>query len=374
MPLTQTLIHTALRHHGHFPSLSSVLAQLVAREVKNRPSHVRGDFLYFPERIRAYPLRPFFNPGGFRRSVIEQDEFPTVTARIIGFSERDRRTFLHLAVRLRDVPLAYESLRLGINIDAKDYYGMTPLFFACMWLRLLHQGRVRIPSGGSPESNIERIFRVARLLIEQHADVNLNVDGETPLTIAASIPNIPLVMLLLEHGARLPESFLSSGKFPLRAHRASLMRIIKSRDVLFRPPRPCPCWSGAMLAECHAHKEQPYPAEFLCPCEKPKSYRKCCIGRDFEYIEKWDEKHQRIATGKVEVHRISSIPLETANIIASFVNDAKEHDMDIDMDIVRRLRSGFTMIQKDNPDIDPAFAFAMGVIKDFPLSLEPSLC
>ncbi|KAJ3524282.1 hypothetical protein NM688_g8589 [Phlebia brevispora] len=41
----------------------------------------------------------------------------------------DRKTWLHWAIRDADVPLVYELIRMGIDIDCKDSDGVTPLFF-----------------------------------------------------------------------------------------------------------------------------------------------------------------------------------------------------------------------------------------------------
>ena len=99
--------------------------------------------------------------------------------------------YLHLAATLGDPLLACEMIRLGAEVDIVDRKGNTPLLLALQRLRscqLAVQMGLQIPSRTLSHrwtpASVQRLAFIARILIEQHADVNRAVDGDTPLHYA----------------------------------------------------------------------------------------------------------------------------------------------------------------------------------------------
>ncbi|KAJ3525795.1 hypothetical protein NM688_g8350 [Phlebia brevispora] len=132
--------------------------------------------------------------------------FPEQLARNMErFGRGDRKTFLHVAARNGDVPLAYEVIRMGIIIDYKDKYGATALFLALehllslsMVLKTVSQSGFLRPADPASraaldpatiKNKIACTTRIATLLIEQHADVDAGAFGYTPLYLACSSPS-----------------------------------------------------------------------------------------------------------------------------------------------------------------------------------------
>ncbi|KAF5368928.1 hypothetical protein D9758_002889 [Tetrapyrgos nigripes] len=174
-----------------------------------------------------------------------------------------KKTFLHVALKNADIPLAYEIIRMGIIIDIQDNDGITPLFFALGQLLSLHSVHKAVthPSFVKPtlrnstkdiqtalhpdyvKIRKEKIAKITTLLIEQHANLDIGAFGYTPLSLAALAQQWDIVKLMLLHGVRRPEP--DSTMLPSVADRirlSSLMNETKTANP--RPPRPCPCWSG----------------------------------------------------------------------------------------------------------------------------------
>lgn len=97
------------------------------------------------------------------------------------------------------MPLAYECVRLGMNIECQDVDGVTPLLLAFQTLELTWGPSQNHPF---PKSFLKTLspslHLVAKMLVEQHADVNIDLeDGRTPLYYACQAKERPLVEPLL---------------------------------------------------------------------------------------------------------------------------------------------------------------------------------
>ncbi|EMD34184.1 hypothetical protein CERSUDRAFT_98113 [Gelatoporia subvermispora B] len=269
-------------------------------------SDLNKNKVYLDSEVTLVP--PSFVPESLRDTFSED----------LTFGKGEKKTYLHLAAYFGDVPFTYECLRLGIKVDTKDAHGETPLLLACKRLvfhrciypyvdisSLSKDFGISVPTdtgGGSLLSYIVgEIASVAEILIAQHADVNIDLDGFSPLILACKAQYLPLVKLLLEHGANariFPSADLSLF-FLNRAERNQFRRLLEAHSTPTpRPPRPCPCWSGKPLQDCHAAEERPYPIEFLCPCASEKVYGACCRKR-FYLGEVWNEEYQAIATTRL---------------------------------------------------------------------------
>ncbi|KAF5368986.1 hypothetical protein D9758_002887 [Tetrapyrgos nigripes] len=173
-----------------------------------------------------------------------------------------RKTYLHLALKRVDLPLAYEMIRMGVTIDIKDKDGVTPLLYALATLRGLQASLETVTDPSFSRSSLrnvpkvmqdslkpahikkmeEIIARIAILLIEQHADLDTEAFGWTPLFLTVLAQQWDLVKLLLLHGVHRPDLHDSRISPPDRHQLSSLMNEVKAANP--RPPRPCPCWSG----------------------------------------------------------------------------------------------------------------------------------
>lgn len=295
------------------------------------------------------------------------------------FRSDDKRTFLFLAVCEGDVPLAYECIRMGTTTDRKDKYGCTALLLGCHAVRTLQAARKAAQSARNPTLNtfegkmmdegfiarrIDRTIRVITLLVEQHADVNATAEGETPLSIASEIPDWTLIRLLIRHGAVIPPSFMSSPTLRSPANKIRLKKLLEeeTRRGNTRPPRPCPCWSGKLLSECHAAASQPYPSDFLCLCGTRKVYGKCCAKKQFDLVEEWDEGDQWIRSSQIK-HLV--IPPEVTPGLLAASSVGMDGMMAAFGDLLPRgqglLKAKATMMDKivgENSGVDPAFKYA----------------
>lgn len=217
------------------------------------------------------------------------------------------QTWLHVAAEHRDIPLIYELIRLGVAIDAQDDDGVTALQISIESLRDLVKtqdsfGSTRTPSPARDrvKRDIEAHERVATLLIKQHADVNLSRSNSSPISVAIQTRRWSLVDLLLRHGALPP--LLRQLRFRTtndERHYMSLLAKAKAKMSDSRPLRPCPCWSGKLLSECHAAGPIPYPDNFICKCGSRKIYAKCCTTRDFRVEERWDDARKCIVARSI---------------------------------------------------------------------------
>ncbi len=303
------------------------------------------------------------------------------------FRSGDRKTFLHLAAKKGDIPLAHEIIRMGIPLDYKDKDGVTPLFLALEYLYVLSKVTAAskdmpMPQTGaiadtlrSPywSSTAERITRVASLIIEQHADVNLGQFGRTPLSLATDVGNWKLVELLLRHGAHRPP--IAHISFATSTDKSLYLALVKKVKLTTpRPPQLCPCWSGQLLSKCHGQNSQPYPADFLCRCGRHKTYRNCCAKRAFKMEEEWDQDNKCISTVEVRKLSVPEVPVEFAEDFDAGGQVFREglaqiqSDPELCREMLGKLAATKAKFFGDalGDEVDPAYAFASNSNDFFP--------
>ncbi|KDQ06994.1 hypothetical protein BOTBODRAFT_70632 [Botryobasidium botryosum FD-172 SS1] len=219
---------------------------------------------------------------------------PQSNRAMLGFTVEAKRTTLHLAALEGDVLAACELIRLGATVDAADSRGLTPLSLAVAHMSTCKNPQTPHPPAAKRDVAMTflRLAYVSRILIQQHANVHIKYDDIPILEIACSIQNWELIELLLQHGAKPLNEYLSY--FDSRAERARFISLRSSYASSIRPARLCRCWSGKPLAECHGAAAQRYPEDFICACGSKKTYKRCCHARSHFIIEKWDEGLQRI--------------------------------------------------------------------------------
>ncbi|KZP00401.1 hypothetical protein CALVIDRAFT_274594 [Calocera viscosa TUFC12733] len=209
---------------------------------------------------------------------------------------------LTIAAYTCDYLMACESLRLGADPDRQNTFGDTPLITALVMLVILAEntlGPLRdmaIPHQRELERRSERCRGIARVLVQQHADVNFtSPDRITALSLACTSRDWDMVTLLLRYGADpvAPLHAVESDHPPFaslddfRQYCALVMAISYSS----RPSRLCPCFSGKALADCHSNGvRHAYPSHFLCACGSEKPYGRCCALRMVVAGEEWDEE------------------------------------------------------------------------------------
>lgn len=134
---------------------------------------------------------------------------------------------------------------------------------------------------------------VARILIEQHANVDTMVHGVSVLDLACIFEDWETIALLLKHKARVsPETASSFKRFTDRQRFVEMVQSASAERV--RPPRVCPCWSGQSVPDCHGSTSKDYPPNYVCICGTGKTYAMCCHMRGNVIKEKWDNTSQRI--------------------------------------------------------------------------------
>lgn len=119
------------------------------------------------------------------------------------------KDLLIAAAGRNDLAKVKNFLELGVDINAKDRNGLTPLTNA---IRSRHEGMARFLMGNGAEKPKDSLIEAARCsldfiryLLLNEANVNERSKWElrTPLHQAANHNNVPLLALLLEHGADL---------------------------------------------------------------------------------------------------------------------------------------------------------------------------
>lgn len=136
-------------------------------------------------------------------------------------------TDLHYAASHGNVRRIHEIIhKTGtVNIDRKDYYGKTPLYWAsykghkiCVeeLLRFGATVNSRCRHGGTPLHAVVSLYpECALALIKSGADVNLADNwGVTPMYLAASSGQIEVIQYLLCAGAQLSFRNLKTGEIP----------------------------------------------------------------------------------------------------------------------------------------------------------------
>ncbi|TDL24233.1 hypothetical protein BD410DRAFT_827242 [Rickenella mellea] len=299
----------------------------------------------------------------------------------------NQESFLHIASRQGDIPLAYEMIRLGASIDAKDTQGQTALFHALqMFSALTVQMEERPPHSKSENENphlhpnrAARIKIVARLLIEQHADVNIALDRLTCLRMLfrPRSKDWELIELLIAHGARDDPVGRIAFKFS-KAEQRHLDALFRAKQKL-RPRRPCPCFSGKLVTDCHGKKMKPLPLHFLCPCQSGSIYKNCCKKRRLRWLEGWNKERGSIELWREDMQVELPLPQHTMDIISKIMNNsdgayshakvlARATDMPLAVGktgIPPEIENPSTLLLETLEDlsedglVDPAFAFAI---------------
>ncbi|EPQ56121.1 hypothetical protein GLOTRDRAFT_137953 [Gloeophyllum trabeum ATCC 11539] len=263
--------------------------------------------------IRCLILKPERHEGSMHPDVVVPPEgVPKPYAS--QYAETKKKTYLHFAAETGDPCVALEMIRMGATIDRKDAGGHTPLtsglkrlaeLVLITGMRHTHYGRMLWSQPalkkepGTPDLMIIRIAWVCKLLIQQHADVNLVVGDYAPMDRVCEVENWELITLLLEHGAnpnrRSPRG-LPVDRLESRESKTRFRELVRDMSKISqRPAQPCPCWSGKLLSECHGRGEEiPYPLDFACRCGSGKPYEKCCMKRNMQFKEKWDPRTLRL--------------------------------------------------------------------------------
>lgn len=269
------------------PQSKPMLPLAYVREVESNP--LMRDYSSSVHTLETHifrlEMRNWHSPSSPDCYYIIQD------ANNLGFTHEAKRTRLHYAAIKGDVLGASELLYAGATVNNLDTGGISPLYLLMTHMAEIKTSRVQIVSSGSLGTKfvLARGSWVARLLIEQHADVNISIDNVPLLHLACKAQDWETIALLLKHGASSLPSPVRCFKTP--ADKSRFEALVESTGRFdSRPPRPCPCYSGKRLSECHEKEPQPYPAHYVCICGSGKKYKVCCDtargkSRVFEY---WD--------------------------------------------------------------------------------------
>ncbi|KAJ6543811.1 hypothetical protein B0H10DRAFT_1356022 [Mycena sp. CBHHK59/15] len=213
-------------------------------------------------------------------------------------------SYLHAAVMHGDLPLAYETVRLGTSIHEKDQDGRSALYFGCELLaRLRGKSLQRViaslgplaVSGDTIAHLSAQIHRVCLFLVSQHSDPNETHGDFSLLHFACITSSWDLIQYLLIFGANPCPSVDKPAHLPVNmlrneSDKVRFTALVSKLARAARPARLCPCASGRYLNDCHA-VEQPYPSDYICLCRSRKIYLACCAKKSgLTWKEVWNEK------------------------------------------------------------------------------------
>jgi hypothetical protein len=265
-----------------------------------------------------------------------------------GFSTEARRTRLHFFAMDGDVLCTSELITCGATPDKADRHGITPLHLVGQEMIKVKNPLVTLSKAdGSGMTDKKRLYMqlawVARILVEQHANVNIVIQNDSLLNLVCTWKDWDLIALLLKHGAT--PSPRSASRFTTSTDKKRFLDLAKTYGSGARPARICPCWSGKTVPECHGKGALPYPLKYMCVCGSTKTYERCCHKRGKFVSEKWDPASQRNLLTYDDVHPIPPIFQHTLAV---------------------------TLLSRGL--IDPAFGYAMGKTEFLPLYVHDLFC
>lgn len=274
------------------------------------------------------------------------------------------RTALHLAASSGDVLAVYEILWMGATADIKDAAGITSLHLVLHCMRALAHTVIPVRLGSFDLSQLckdredltVRLAWIARILIEQHAEVNQNnpITDVSLLYLACDAQSWETVSILLAHGARIEAKIMDHLRAADKTKLAALTESCGKFDC--RPPRICPCWSGLTVSQCHGKEDKPYPLDYLCWCGSPKhlSFERCCYPRAIFASETWDE-----ITGRICRYFIpAGYDTDLGRAVRNWQNRAAKMTRETEDQHFETLLALDAM--------DPAFAYAMKTLRRSP--------
>ena len=239
----------------------------------------------------------------------------------------------------------------------------------------------------APKKILTRQSRIARALIEQHANVNQTHHDLSLLELACRAKHWRIVSLLLEHCAdpkditpsRLQEFLFTNDERKLFLQFVERKALPQGAE---RPPRKCPCWSGKVLNECHGVRGAQilYPPGYVCFCGTQKVNSKCCGtgNKRVDIFTTWSESAQRITVFtdtaashsndyRTALRRIQALDFPEFRdpnkpVVLKEISGDSLPFSDLDTDTLQRFREEMVRLNK----VDPAFAFGMTRVR-FPL-------
>jgi hypothetical protein len=293
-------------------------------------------------------------------------------------------SYLHLAAMHGDLPLAFESLRLGNVIHCTDKDGFSALYLGCRMISgYLVQGdavqkyvRANFPENPVMpiDESVAKIRRVCLFLISQYSDPNETHDGVSLLQLACTTNSWDLIHDLLLHGADPSSPSAARQHRPARFFKKEtektrfLSLVSKFQHAATpRPARLCPCGSALLLEQCHAVSGgKPYRTEEICPCGTRRIYSACCGKKaGMEWIEEWDEEEGQLKVGR-HIHMSYTLPPSMSEQIGDMMGDREEiHMQGGDFRPTPEMIEGALKIQemvvealRHSGRIDPAYAAA----------------
>src|SRR5258707_1299120 len=195
-----------------------------------------------------------------------------------GFTKGANRTYLHFHAREGDVLSVSELITFGATPNMADRSGKTPLHLVGHEMLMVKNPRITVVKADgsgiiSKKTQYARLAWVLRILVEQHADVNVMIGENSLLDLSCSWMDWDVISLLLKHGA-IPSPG-SASHFKLSTNQKQFSDLVKSFGGSPRPARICPCWSGKTVPECHGKSSLPYPLKYMCVCGSTKTYERC---------------------------------------------------------------------------------------------------
>ncbi|KAJ3512054.1 hypothetical protein NLJ89_g3747 [Agrocybe chaxingu] len=389
-----SLQHSQVDPHEYLPLAKRVLPPFVSDDLVAK---LKADPLLAPSKysklytLEASTLRLWAADG---RNDVTVNKLSAITLKPNSFDEacfheNTSRTAHHYAAAYGDILLMHEYLYLGAIADKPDKQGFTPIFMALAGAAILraditingYSGPRKITLLRQGPSLLKRFSYIARMLIEQHIDVNQIHCGYSLLHLALLAKDWDTATLLFEHGAHNNLSAkelnhcVRSNEDRKKFAAAESKKIPKGAE---RPARLCPCSSGKPLLECHADPEAciHYPPSFLCFCGKDKAYQKCCMSK-IAAFETWGEEKQKIGAhietfGKDDklraaVRRFQALDLDYDGNGSVSSSSKGLPFAGLTQENMDKFRKEMIRLNK----VDPAFAHGMSKMR-FPLPISRS--
>ncbi|TDL24226.1 hypothetical protein BD410DRAFT_114075 [Rickenella mellea] len=202
------------------------------------------------------------------------------------------------------------------------------------------------------------------------------------MLMRSKVKHWDLIELLIAHGGREGVGSRDGSKVSM-VERTYISELLRTRPCK-RPPRPCPCFSGRLLSDCHGKGARPFPHHFMCPCQSGSVYAKCCKKRKVSWRDIWNAEQGIIEPWRKDLPVYLPLSQDAATLLSRIrkvyrkplpLTEILRRPTDVPLAVAQVgvpseiERGNVAMLPvclgalSRNGSVDPAFAFAMKMVR-----------